>query len=84
MAIFTIITQTTGGSTRIQGVGLGSNCQETATPERSGSREKTGGRTGTKVLTGGIEIDTAITNVIDLDLLAVTSTEGFCQKIYQM
>ena len=84
MVIFTIIIQTTDGSTRSQGVDLGLHCQETTTPERSGSTDKTGGRTGTKALNGGTEIDTAMTDVIDLDLLAVTTTGGFCQKVYQL
>lgn len=79
MVIFTIITQTTGGTTRTQDVGLGPNCQETATPERSGSGDKTG-RTDTKAMNSGTEIEATITDVIDIDLLAVTNAEGFCQK----
>jgi hypothetical protein len=85
---FTIITQTTVGIIRNQGVGLGLNCQETATPERFGSREMTGGMTGgmtgTKTMTSGTEIGTTITDVNNSDLLAVIITEGFSQKVQQM
>jgi len=59
--ISTIITKTTGGTTRSQGVDLGLTCQETATPKRSGSRDKTGSMT---------EIEAATTDVIDSDVLA--------------
>ncbi|MEK6201856.1 MAG: hypothetical protein N2A40_05490 [Desulfobulbaceae bacterium] len=40
--------------------------------------------TGTKTMNSGMEIGTTITDVNNIDLLAVTITEGFSQKVHQM
>lgn len=66
-------------------MGLGPNCPGTATPKRSGSKEKTGIKTGarTKItdatgadtMISGTGTETKITDADDIDLLAVTTTK---------
>jgi len=80
---FIIITQTTVGTTRGQGEGLGPNCLGTATPKRSGSKEKIGFKTGADTMISGTGAGTKITEADDIDLLAVTATDGFSQKVHQ-
>jgi hypothetical protein len=43
----------------------------------------TGGRTGTTAMNSGTEIGIMITDVNNIDLLAVPITEGISQKVHQ-